>query len=220
MDGTTVNATIRRCLALFGFRNNSEPIAISGTGLLVENSVFVGGHRHLMCGAANSGGAIRNCTFIAGGDQAGVYISPTLTAGPVNVNNCIFFGCRQGLRANTVGDVIEDYNGFADTFTPRVNVSAGANSATYHYHIDPRSWMESVFGGDMLSFIDMAVGSPYIDLSSGTGAPATDARGTSQQGAAREWGALEYDATLDIEAGSGGGASPLGSPIVRGGGWP
>jgi hypothetical protein len=32
-----------------------------------------------------------------------------------------------------------------------------------------------------------------------------DMRGTTVQGAEREWGALEYDSTLDIEAGTGTG---------------
>jgi hypothetical protein len=32
-------------------------------------------------------------------------------------------------------------------------------------------------------------------------------RGTTKIGTEREWGALEYDSTLDIEAGSGGAVS-------------
>lgn len=53
-----------------------------------------------------------------------------------------------------------------------------------------------------VSPFDLASYSALVELNSGTGAPSADLRGTTVQGTYREWGPLEYDATLDISPGT------------------
>ena len=56
----------------------------------------------------------------------------------------------------------------------------------------------------MLTPFDLASYSQLVNVA-GTSPTTTDLRGTSVIGAQREWGALEYDSTLKIEAGTGTG---------------
>jgi len=94
-------------------------------------------------------------------------------------------------------------------------VSVGANSVAYPPLFDTRWFFEAVNGGDMVTPFDLASYSQLVNVA-GTSPTTTDLRGTSVIGAQREFGALEYDPALLIEAGSGGGGPVVGSRIIRG----
>ena len=100
--------------------------------------------------------------------------------------------------------MVEDYNNLFGNSTDRTNVAVGANSVAYAPLFDTRWFFEMVNGGTLLTPFDLASYSELIDVV-GTSPTTADMRGTTVQGAQREWGALEYDSSLDIEAGSGGG---------------
>ncbi len=87
-----------------------------------------------------------------------------------------------------------------------MNVDVGAHSVTYPPLFDSRWFFEMVNGGSMITPFDLASYSQLINVA-GTSPTTADMRGTTVQGTQREWGALEYDSTLDIEAGSGGAVS-------------
>jgi hypothetical protein len=60
-----------------------------------------------------------------------------------------------------------------------------------------------VNGGRLITPFDLASYSQLVEYTSGTGAPSTDIRGSSQVGSYRELGAVEYDSTLSIAGGAG-----------------
>ena len=136
----------------------------------------------------------------------GVNVSSSLNAGQtVTVNNCIMHGVSNyALAATTLGNLVEDYN----LCPGRLNVATGAHSLTYGSLLDMRWAHELLNGGSMLSPFDLASYSQLINVA-GTSPTAKDIRGTAKIGAEREWGAFEYDSTLDIEAGSGGGGGAV-----------
>jgi len=129
--------------------------------------------------------------------------------------NNIFIGCYNAIIgvATTYG-ITEDYNTFYSCNTARNNCDTGANSITYPPLFDTRWFFEMVNGGSMLTPFDLASYSQLLNVA-GTSPTAKDIRGTAKIGAEREWGAFEYDSTLDIEAGSGGGGSVKILPLGR-----
>ena len=141
---------------------------------------------------------IKNCTFRSTNGWRNISNSPE-SGHPVVITNCIFE--NGSVIAKALGDVVEDYN----YLTSRTNVAVGAHSVTYLPLFDSRWFFEMVNGGSMLTPYDLASYSQLINVA-GTSPTTADMRGTTVQGTQREWGALEYDSTLDIEAGSGGGA--------------
>jgi hypothetical protein len=149
------------------------------------------------CGGIN----FANCTFIA----APVYSYGTIPAGftPITFNNCIFVGATTALQCTPSGEITEDYNTFYGNATNRINVAAGANSVTRPPLFDTRWFFEMVNGGRLITPFDLASYSQLVEYTSGTGAPSTDIRGSSQVGSYRELGAVEYDSTLSIAGGAG-----------------
>ena len=86
---------------------------------------------------------VRN-SLLFGADQ-GIFISAALTEGQVvTVNNNIFFSLYKALVAQSVGEIVEDYNSFYKCQYARVNVDTGANSNTYPPLFDSRWFFEMV----------------------------------------------------------------------------
>lgn len=170
------------------------------TDFLIENCIFIGGSRAINNDGGDMNGTIRNNLFIS--NEQACYIINAISDGyAVNFNNNVCV--NSALRAAATGDIIEDYNLFTAGVT-RTNVDTGAHSVTGVLAFDPRWFFEMVNGGSMLTPFDLASYSQLINVA-GTSPTTADMRGTTVQGTQREWGALEYDSTLDIEAGSGGG---------------
>lgn len=175
---------------------------------VINNCLFIGSS-HYTGGAIKCGGGgtvIKNCTFYA--NYYSIYV-PTLNAGQtVTVNNCNFYEGRYGLVGQSADDLVEDYNNIYSVEVARQNVAVGEHSTAYISLFDPRWFFEMVGGGSMLTPFDLASYSQIINVA-GTSPTTADMRGTTVQGTQREWGALEYDSTLDIEAGSGGGGGAV-----------
>lgn len=150
---------------------------------------------------------VKNCTFYR--CQYGVRSLAISTSYPTIVNNCLIFGAAYGVYAASSEMLVEDYNNFDKTDVERTNVAVGANSLAYPTNFDIRWATELLWNnGTMVTPFDMASYSALINVA-GTSPTASDLRGTTVQGTQREWGALEYDSTLDIEAGSGLGTSSV-----------
>mgnify|MGYP001002105265 CR=1 FL=1 len=158
-----------------------------------------------------SNSMVRNCIINA---YIGILVQNFSDSYDNNVAyNNIFIGCYNAIIgvATTYG-ITEDYNTFYSCNTPRSNCDVGAHSVTTPPLFDTRWFFELVSGGSILSPFDLASYSKLIDVA-GTSPTTADMRGTTVQGTQREWGALEYDSTLDIEAGSGSGGAVTISPI-------
>ncbi len=159
-----------------------------------------------------SNSMVRNCIL---NSYIGIYVQNFSDSYDNNVAyNNIFIGCYNAINgmATTYG-ITEDYNTFYACNTVRSNCDTGANSITYPPLFDTRWFFEMVNGGSMLTPFDLASYSKLINVA-GTSPTTADMRGTTVQGTQREWGALEYDSTLDIEAGSGGTSSVKILPLL------
>ena len=174
--------------------------AVDNSGHVVSNCVFIAGQQAAI-GITRVGGAtVKNCLFLG---RTGIQILTALTVGQTTtVNNCIFHNVGNGVTATAVGEITEDYNNFIGNATARTNVSTGAHSLAYITMFDHRWFFNTTYKGagpynffQIATPFDIGAGSPLINVA-GTGATSTDMRGTLIQGAAREWGPLEYDSTL------------------------
>lgn len=203
------NMLVENCIA-----TNCSNFYIDGevqdnSGNVIQNCLFFANSGSVI--DTKSGGfTIKNCSFY--GAYRCVYVSSSLNAGQtVTVNNCVMAGINNfALSAATLGNLVEDYNNGAT----RSNVATGAHSLAYGSLLDMRWAHELLNGGTMLSPFDLASYSKLINVA-GTSPTTADMRGTAKIGTEREWGALEYDSTLDIEAGSGGGGSVKILPLGR-----
>ena len=204
----TTNMLVHNCV----FINTTGPIKDNtvqdNSGNIIDNCLFFASGVAI---STKSGGLIvRNCTFMSA--YQCVTVAASLNSGQVvTVNNCIMLATNHyALVASTLGNLVEDYN----ICQSRSNVAVGDHSNFNLVHFDSRWFFEMIGGGSMLTPFDLASYSQLIDVA-GTSPTTADMRGTTVQGTQREWGALEYDSTLDIEAGTGtaGGAvkiMPLG----------
>ncbi len=202
----------------------SHSSTLSNVGHVVSNC-NVHGSQYGLTAIRVGGWTAKNCTIRTpgspGGGGSGVRVLTALAVGQtVTVNNCIFWGCGVGMIATTTGEITENYNALFACSTNRTNVSTGANSNAYPYQPDTRPLHEILQGGTLVSEYDLASYSPLVELNSGTGATSTDMRGASVVGTYREWGALEYNASLDTEGGGGVAFNPVGGGFInaRGGG--
>lgn len=209
--------TVRNCYFMTGrsalsvwFYHNAD---VSDCGHVVENCIAIGTGSTIGAAIMSSsvgGITVRNCNLYAFG--YGVQVAAALAAGQtVTVNNCTFQAMNVALVATTLGEIVENYNAFTSVSAARSNVAVGANSNTYPPLFDTRWFFEMVNGGDMVTPFDLASYSQLVNVA-GTSPTTTDMRGTSVIGAQREWGALEFDPDLDIEAGSCGGGAVSISP--------
>lgn len=184
---------------------------------VVENTII---HAASAAGGVYSfkvgGVTVKNCAVLDAG--VGIRVQSALAVGQtLTVRNCIVARCATGLQATTTAEFSEDYNAVSNCVTARTNVTAGANSVARLQLQDTRWFHETVNGGTLITPYDLASYSTLVELNSGTGAPSTDMRGASQTGSYREWGPLEYNASLDIEAGSGAAVGPvIGCGFIRG----
>ncbi len=206
-NGTAL--TVRRCCFINGGSGSrygvgfSNSTTVDNAGHVIENCLFVAVARGV--DTVRVGGiTVRNSLFYSV-QSTGVRVSTALTAGQtVTVNNCIFVGCNVALMATTTSEFVENYNALFGNNTDRTSVSTGANSNAYPWLPDSRWFFETVGGGTLVTPFDPALYSDLVELNSGTGAPATDMRGTAVQGSYREWGPLEYLSSLAFEPGTGG----------------
>ena len=192
------NMLLENCVALDVSGLYTEGAVQDNCGNLIQNCLIIGAGSAI---DVKSGGTlVKNCMSI--GTNKFVVVSSTLNSGQVvTVNNCIIlFNINYALSANTLGNLVEDYN----VCPSRNNVAVGNNSTSQMPLLDKRWFHELINGGSMITPFDLASFSLLINRA-GTSPTTADMRGTTVQGTQREWGALEYDSTLDIEAGAGGG---------------
>lgn len=195
--------------------------AANGYGVYSTHSATVDNAGHTITSCIIGGGAgasshgvyiirvggitVNNCLIY--GAAYGVRVGTALSGGPpqqvVTVNNCVLTRCGTALQATTVNEFTENYNALSLNGIARSNVNTGANSNAYTWLPDDRWFHEATNGGRLLTPFDMASYCALVNVA-GTSPPAADLRGTTVQGAQREWGALEYDSTLLIESAGGG----------------
>lgn len=103
--------------------------------IVVKNCLFISAFGR--CVGINSAGAnsfkgggitVMNCTYFGSGDFLETTDANISTSIPVNVYNCVFYAGITSIVANTLGQIIEDYNILIASATPRTNVTAGAHS--------------------------------------------------------------------------------------------
>lgn len=206
--------TVSNCMFMGGRSNYMiwfyHSADVSDTGHVVENCIVLGageGGNSPAIGSTNVGGITVRNTLVSHA-RYGIAVMAALAAGQtVTVNNCIIQNCYIALVATTTAEFSEDYNCLYDNTAARSNVNVGANSNTYPPLLDTRWFFEAVNGGTLVTPWDLSSWSQLVNVA-GTSPTTADLRGTTVQGAQREWGALEYDSTLDIEAGSSSGGRP------------
>lgn len=201
-----LNWLIDRCF-FYGAGGSSASIQfnpgaqVSNAGHVVQNCIWMGGGRAVIT-FGMGGILVKNC--IANGLlNAGFYVASALPVGQtMQVYDSLIVGSTYGMRGAVLGDLVENYNTFVGNVIDRDIVNVGANSVAYPPLFDSRWFMELVNRGagpnnpfQLVSPFDLSQYSKLIDLA-GTSPVATDARATGIIGAQREWGALEYDATL------------------------
>ena len=203
------NMLVENCIATNCENFYDDGEVQDNSGNVIQNCLFFAIPNYVI-NTKSGGFTVKNCSFY--GAFRCVNVSSSLNAGQtVTVNNCIMHGiANYALAATTLGNLVEDYN----LCPGRQNVATGAHSLKYGSLLDMRWAHELLNGGSMLSPFDLASYSQLINVA-GTSPTAKDIRGTAKIGAEREWGALEYDSTLDIEAGSGGGGSVKILPLGR-----
>lgn len=196
----------------------SHSSTVSNAGHLVSNCIIRGAYTSNGVYSSRVGGiTVQNSLVLC--QCMGVYIGTALAVGQtVTVNNCIFEHCNTALLATALGEITEDCNNITNCCTARMNVGVGASSLAYAPSWDTRWFMQLVNAGagpnsvtQIVSPYDLASYSQLLNVA-GTSPSATDMRGTAIQGAAREWGALEYDGTLKVQ----GGGGPVGISPIRG----
>lgn len=208
ISGTGTDHIIRRCF--FGGRGNAinftHTVTVDNANHLVENCIFVmgGGTNGVCIRDDRIGGLVaKNCVVMAG--EIGFRVQTALTVGQTfTVNNCIIHGCNVGVQGTTATELTENFNCFWANASNRSTTSAGANSFSAPPLFDPRWFLQAVFAGagpnnmfQVTTPFDLASYSVLVN-SAGTSPPTLDMRGTAIQGAARDPGPLEYDATLKI----------------------
>ena len=207
------NCFLNRAYILYG----AGAVGLATTNAVISNCIFLGSNIN---NNVNDAGVtlarhkdivVKNCLFYH--STTGVKVA--FTDSPNFVYNCIFDNCYYGIVGEDTGDVTEDYNSFWKCNTARSNTNTGANSLAYALLPDSRWFFEMVNGGSMITPFDLSSASKIINVA-GTSPTTADMRGTTVQGTQREWGALEYDSTLDIEAGSGGGGGAVSIQPISG----
>lgn len=202
-DITIKNCYFRKLTITFG----SGGVGLVTTNFYIENCIVDGENTEGILISRHKDVVVRNCILNQG-------VRVQFTDATNYVYNCIFVGCIVALRGDDTGDITEDYNTLWDNVTARTNTTAGAHSIAYPPLLDTRWFFELTNGGTMITPYDLASYSALIDVA-GTTPTTADMRGTTEQGDERELGALEYDSTLDIEAGSGTGGAVKILPLGR-----
>jgi hypothetical protein len=184
-----LNNRIRQCLfigqpqASVQFNNSTT---LNDVGHELENCIFIRSGTGAALRVDRVGGVIaRNCEFTG---AQGVRVQTALAAGQiVGVYNSLFIGC--GVQATVTGELVEDYNAFWTTNTPRVNVNAGANSNTY---LPLYNTPLLTLGEQGFMFGDF-IASAGINAIAGVNVPAVDFYGVPRENPS-SWGAVQYRA--------------------------
>lgn len=215
-DKAPGNLTMTNCIFIAGYHGGTgNCVNLAGTdkndaSYLFQNCLFMG-----MASGVYSNGCgnvtVKNSLFFH--TSIGVRTNAVNTSYPAIVNNNLFYGCATAMSSNAADQITENYNNINGCDVARKNVGVGAQSLAYPVNFDLRWAVELLFNnGTMVTPFDLASYSALIDVA-GTTPTTADLRGTTKQGTEREWGALEYDSTLDIEAGTGGGGAVSIQPI-------
>lgn len=214
---TQARMLVSNCFFYGGAKSTIEIIhsaTVDNSAHVISNCIFVGGAATTSSAIAITrvgGITIKNINIIS--SYFGIYVAAVPAAGQtITVNNSTLIGCRYAFYSASTGFIVENYNNLSNNGTDRTNVDVGANSLAYCLMYDTRWFFEMVNGGNLVSPFDLASYSQLINVA-GTSPTAADMRGTTVQGTQREWGALEYDSTLDIKAGTGGGTVIKNVPI-------
>lgn len=179
--------------------NFTHTSVLSNIGHIVQNCLFIGGQRGVSF-ARIGGCTVRNNTFI--GRQANAIVVVTALAGgqTETVNNNIINAASTALSATALGEMTEDYNCLTACAVDHSNVSVGANTVTYPTLFDARWVYQLLFAqthNQVISPVDLSSYSQLVNRA-GTNPTTTDLRGAAVIGGAREWGAFEYNPTMNF----------------------
>lgn len=208
------NVTISNCVFILGYKGGTNHCVyliptneVNDKTCNITNCIFEGG-AYAVYSVRYGNVSIKNCTI-----RGGVRTNLVNTSYPMTVTNCIIHSAGTAFTSSALGSLVEDYNNVFGVDIARSNVAVGANTLTYPIQFDYRWASEMLwFGGKMITPHDLLATSALIDVA-GTSPTTADLRGTTVQGTQRELGALEYDSTLDVEAGTGGGGAVSIQPV-------
>lgn len=205
-SGAVTNILISNCFVhSYDGANNTAIIFVHSSAYsansTIQNCIVLGGQFQYY-GNYTGGLTFKNCLALHASNQCFRFLNQNASY-TSTINNCLIYG-NVGIYCNAGSIVTEDYNTVIAN-TARTNVAVGEHSNTYLAFMENRWFFELINGGTLISPFDLASYSGLINVA-GTSPTTADMRGTTVQGIQREWGALEYDSTLDIEAGTGGGS--------------
>lgn len=202
LSGTGTNHAVYSCLLWHTQGSGmlvSHSATVSASGIAIYNNTILSGASGILITRVG-GITIKNNTFVGRMGRC-IYIDTALAGGQtLTVYDNTFYACAStaAITITADGELVEDYNAFygnAANITGGTPPAIGAHSVAYPLLPDTRWFFEMVNGGRLVTPFDLASYSQLIDLA-GTSPSAADMRGTGTVGAQREWGALEYDATL------------------------
>lgn len=201
LGGTFHNNVIDRC-QLIGTSANAVAGLIDITcptagadydcGITIRNSVLIGGGNpgsvriHASGALAGKGGGtvVENCMLFGGLQGVNTNDANLSSRIPVRVTGCVIACAGGSLVANTVGQIVEDYNSLASA---RTNVTAGIHSDAVPYAPLFSFGQERVWGGTPRPFGEPLPGSPWLAFGSdGTQTPYDVRNGPRPTAAARQ----------------------------------
>lgn len=198
-----LNNIIQNCFFLSAGRACllSHTVGVDNSNTIFQNNIVIGSLNNGFVSSKVGGVTVKNNLIIGCG--GGIRVAAALTVGQTLVaNNNLIMNCSVGLVCTTAAEMVSDYNNLIGCVTPYTTVVAGAHDKADITMLDPRWFFNLVNNGagpysmfQMISPFDLDGASPLINVA-GTSPSTTDMRGTGTIGAQREWGALEYDATL------------------------
>lgn len=149
---TAKNWLINNCIFQLGAVADSAGVLLSNntsafdTGIVIQNSVFLGGSPSEGIISAHGGLAmtVQKCTILGGG--VGIYAHSGSTTFKLKVYSCVLMTGGNCLQADGTGQLVEDYNVLSSWIT-RSNVAAGAHSTVNYAPILEVGQSSVVVGG-------------------------------------------------------------------------
>jgi hypothetical protein len=211
--GVALNWTVDRCRFLVNGRTAINITLPTGSGsdydanFLIRNCICITGSGAFVnvtsSGSSSQEGGgvdVLNCTVIGGGIALSTNttrVGGSTFAFPCTMNNSFVYSATNGVNAGESGAITENYNLLYCGGTPRVNVTAGANS------ISDGSYASLVFVGQELQYgaslrpLGMPTpGSPLLGYGDDGNAPAVDIlnriRPSGGASASKAFGAYEF----------------------------
>lgn len=192
-QATPTNITIRRCNFLPSAGLGIEVAhteATAASGLLIENCLFIARYYGLNFNYVDSA-VVKNCTIVGSYGYA-VRSQNAGAETTMSVTNCRITGNNYGLRAGTLGQLVEDYNNVVGNGTDRTNVGAGAHSTAYIEHLAAAP----LLAGYVFPSPPPGTPAPWSPLRAiaGTSEAADDLYGVTRPttSAKTSWGAVQY----------------------------